>query len=855
MRLWNRIRFFSARERLDRELADEILAHREMLEERYTREGMTPREAREAAARQFGSDLSSREQSREEWGFGWLDAVLRDCGFAVRLIRHRPMLTLAAVLTVGLGVGANTAVVSVLQTVLLNPLGLRDSGKVLVATVRLEQLQMRQTPTSGVEFRELSTMTDAFSAVAASEGRTWTILTDGGASRLAGNAVTPDFFRVFGERPRAGRFFTPEDRESVVLSHGLWKAQFGGEDTVIGRVMMLDGQPHRIVGVAPASFRFPVDAQAWTPLVLSPARLRERGNNMNLAIFARLKEGVTPAQAEDRVNRYVAALKSPVDGEAPAMAKLGYFVDLEPFAGHVAGDLRRPLWLLWAAALAVLFNGCATVAALLLSRVAGRKREMAIRLSLGATRLQILRQLLVESLLLGALGGAFGVLVAAGALSLLTRVSIPGRRLLELVTLDSQLMLYGLALALASGLVFGLAPAVQLLRESQSEAIRRGARHGFQNLFVTAQVAAALMLLVGTGLLLRSFWALQQVRPGFDPAHVGTAYFIKPKDDPGFITRLETRLASSPGVQSSALAFPLPFTSGGLTSRFRIKGRERKSGEPEWHGEAYFVSSGYFPTLRIPLVRGRGISPSDEAQAPVICVIDTNFAERFFPGRDPIGQEIAMYRGWARIEGVVGAIRASTLEKATRPVVYYPLVQVPFFPQAAALVRSNQPAGGLIREAVRQTSASTPVFDERDMEDRISESLGIRRVVAVLVCTFGVICLLLATVGLHGVVAQVVSDRTPEIGLRMALGARPEQILAQFLGRGLAYGGIGIVVGLAGASYAQRWLSGMLYEVKPSDPLTFYSASAGVLLILVLAVLWPARRASRIDPQSVLRYE
>lgn len=855
MRIWNRLLLWFSRPRLDRELADEIRAHQDMLREQFIREGLSPEDAHAAALRQFGSDLSSMEQSREEWGFRWLDAIFRDLRFATRMVRRQRILTLAAVLTVGLGVGANTAIFSVLETILLNPLGLRDAAKVVAATVRFEKIQMRQAQTSGVEFAELGAMTDTFSAVAAMEGRTWTADIGGEPSRLLGRAVTPDFFRVFDERPALGRFFVPEDRESIVLSHGMWQAQFGGSPSAIGRLIMLDAKPYRIVGVAPPRFRFPASAQAWTPLVLSPERLQQRGMNMNLSLCARLKDGITMAQAADRVNRHVAGIKSPDTADGRELAKLGYYIDLDSFAHYIGGDLRRPLYVLWAAALVLLFTACANVAALLLSRVAGRRREMAIRLSLGATRVQILRQLLIESLLLGALGGVFGIVIAGWAVSLLTRVSIPGKELLGLVTLDYRLILYGLGLALASGVVFGIAPAVQLLKESQTAAMKRGARRRVQDAFVSAEVAAALVLLIGTVLLMRSFWAVQQVRPGFDPSNLSTGYLIKPEHDPGFLDRLHGKLVASPGGESAALAFPLPFSGGGLTSMFTIRGRQLQPGEPEWHAEGYFVSPGYFETLRIPLVRGRRLAHSDTAQSPLVCVIDTALAERFFPGQDPVGHEIAMYKGYARVVGVAGTIRGSALDHESRPVVYYSLAQVPFFPTAGVVVRSPVPAGSLIRQAVRETSGSVPLYDLRSMEERIAESLGIRRIVAVLVCAFGGICLLLAAVGLHGVVAQIVGERAPEIGLRLALGAQPGQVMAQFLRYGLAAGSVGIAIGLAASAYLQKWLNSLLYGIQPFDLPTFGAVSAAVLLILLLAVFWPARRASQTDPQVVLRYE
>lgn len=784
---------------------------------------------------------------------GAIDAALQDLHFAWRLLRRQPGLSATAVLTLALAVGANTAVVSVLQTALLNPLGLRQAGRVMVARVRLDKLQMRDVQTSGVEFRELQEMSEVFSAVAAMEGRYWTSQVQGEAARLVGQAVTPDFFRVFGEQPLLGRFFVAEDREAVVLSHGLWRSQFGGDPGALGSILVLDDKPHRVVGVAPAGFRFPANAQAWTPLILAPDRLQRRGYNMSLWLFVRLKDGVTPPQALDRVRRHVAALKSAAGGAE--WSEYGYAIDLAPLAHFVAGDLRRPLWLLWAAAWVLLLTGCANVGGLLLSRSAPRRREMAIRISLGATRAQILRQLLVESLLLGLLGGAAGLLVAAFAVSLLPGLPIPGKPLLALVGMDKRLLFYGSALALLSSLFFGLAPAVQLLRESQSSAMARSRRRWFQDVLVTAEVAGTLVLLIVTGLLLRSLWAVQHIPPGFDPSHVTTAFLLKPKNDPGFLTRLEEALRTSPGLEATALAYPVPFSGGYLTSSFRIRNRQHQSGGPEWHGEAYFVSPDYFRTLRIPLLRGRQLSDSDAANAPLVCLIDSKLADRFFPNQDPIGQEIGMYKGWARIVGVVGAIRGTTLEEGSRPVAYYSLPQVPFFPQAAVVARTQGSAVPAIRAAVRRTNSLVPLYDMKSMEERIGESLGIRRVMVWLLAVFGAISLLLATVGLHGVVAQVVGERTAEVGIRMALGARPGQILAQFMWRGLEAGATGILIGLAAAAYAQKWLTGLLYQVEPFDLVSFCSASLGILALLSFAVWRPARRASRIDPQKALRYE
>lgn len=853
MRFWNRFRLRTRGGCLETELHDEIRLHREMLEQEFVRDGLSPEEAAHAAARQFGNTSAAADLSRDVWTFPRFDVFWNNLRFALRLMLRHPLLTGAAVLTMAFGVGANTAILSVLETVLLNPLGMRHTSNVMVARVHIDKIQMRHAPDSGVEFRELHSMTDAFSAVAAAESRGWTYQAGGRAIRLLGRAVTPEFFQAFDATPVLGRFFTAEDRESVVLSYEMWQSQFAGDSGVIGRAVILDDLPYRIVGVAPAGFRFPADARAWSPLILSPARLSQRGNNMNLLVVARLREGVSPVQASGRVNRYVAGLAAAPGGED--LAKSGYGIDLDTFAVYLAGDLRSPLWLLWAAALVVLFTGCANVAGLLLTRSSGRKREIAIRLSVGATRWQILGQLLLESLLLGVFGGLAGIAMAELAVKLVTRVSVPGKQLLALVTLDQRMLFYGLALATACGLLSGLAPALQLLRESQTSEMVRSRRRWFQDIFVTAEVGGAFVLVVMTGLLLRSLWAVEQIQTGFDPHHLTTAYFTKPKNDPGFQERLEAALSNAPAVDSAALAYPVPFTTGGLTSSFNIRDRQRQPGEPEWHGEAYFVTPHYLETLRIPLLQGRNFTAADSASAPTVCMVDRKLADRFFPNHDAIGHELAMYKGWARIVGIVASTQSDGLEENTRPVIYYPLVQVPFFPQAAAVVRSSVPAVSMIREEIRRTNSAVPIFDVRTMEERIGESLGIRRVLAWLLSIFGGISLLLATIGIYGVIAQVVGERTQEVGVRMALGARPAQILGQFMRQGLRAGGLGLLLGAVVTTYAQKWVSTMLYQVRAFDAVTLGTAAAAILAVLLAAVWLPARRASRIDLQTALRHD
>ncbi len=852
MRFWNRLRLRIRRGRLESELNDEIRLHREMLEEQFRGEGMSQAEASRAASQQLGNAAAAADLSRDEWAFPRWDAIWKDLKFAGRLMLRSPLLTGAAALTVAFGVGANTTILSVLETVLLNPLGMQHTDRVTVERVHIEKLHMKNAPASAMVFRDIQGLRDVFDIAAASEARSWTYEEGGQATRLVGQAVTPEFFAVFGESPALGRFLRPEDRTAVVLSHEMWQERFGADESVIGRAITLDSRPYRIVGVAGAHFRFPSDAKAWIPLILTPDRFQSRGYNMTLTVLTRLRDGVTPAQAAVRVNGYVAGLIASGNRD---LGRTGYGIDVDSFATYVAGELRQPLWLLWAAALALLLTGSANVAGLLLTRSASRRREIAIRLSVGATRWQILRQLVLEGLLLGLAGGAAGLAMARLTMPLLTRISVPGKQLLSLVTFNERLLLYGLGMAIASGVVFGFAPALQLLRANQTEVMARGQRRWFQDVFVTAEVAAAFILVATTTLLLRSLWTVEQIQPGFEVRHITTAYFTKPKNDPGFLNRLRETLGAMPGVESAALAYPIPFTTGGLTSGFSIQNRQRKPGDPEWHGEAYFVTPEYFHTLGIPLLRGRSLAAGDLANAPLVCVIDRQLADKFFPGEDPIGQQIGMYSGPATIVGVVGTVRATSLEEGSRPVVYYSLAQMRFLTQAAVVVRSRVPAGALIRDAVRRTNASAPVYDVRTLEERLGDTLGIRRILAALLAVFGGTSLLLASIGLYGVIAQVAGERTQEIGIRMALGARPAQIRRLFVRQGLRAGIAGLAIGLVGALFAQKWFAAMLYSVRAFDLATCAATAAGILALLIAAVWWPAHRASRVDPTTALRYE
>ncbi|HEX4230834.1 MAG TPA: ABC transporter permease [Bryobacteraceae bacterium] len=781
-----------------------------------------------------------------------MDTILRDLRFTWRLARRQLWTTAAVIASVAIGVGANTAVTSVLDTVLLNPLGIRNADRIVAATVHINKLKMEGAETSGAEFRDLEGMPDDFPAITATEHRDWT-LAAGQPSRVVGLAVTPEFFNVFEQRPSLGRYLDGSDPNEIFLSYSLWQSLFGGNRSALDRKLLLDGKPYRVVGVAARDFHFPPKVQAWVPLILAPGRFK-RGMNMDLSLFARLKNGVSLNQAQQRVNGAVRNLRATPEGAE--LRKLDYGIDVRPLAWFIAGDLRRPLLLLWWAALILLIAACANVAGLLLARAGNRRKEMAIRISAGGNRMQILRQLLTESVVLAVLGGAAGMLVAAVGVQILEHATLPYQQMLSLVRLNGRLLLYGLSLALASSILFGIVPAIELIREQHIGAMARARRKWFQNIYIVGQVSAAMFLLVVAGLLLKTLRAVESLQPGFDAQDLTTAFIIKPAaNQNAFYDRLLAGLRSEPGVQSAALGFSLPFGGDAPTSLFDIKGRHHLPGEPEWHAEAYQVSPGYFETLHVPLLRGRVISHFDTADSPVVCVIDAGLARRFFPNEDPIGQEIRMYNGGARIVGVVSTVRDATLENASRPVVYYALAQIPYFPEVGIVVRSTVPAAPLIRNAVRMANPGVPVFDIKTMDERIGSSLATRSAIAWLVTVFSTIGILLAALGIHAVIAQVVGERTAEIGIRMALGARSSDIFVRYLIQGLRLSFAGIAIGISAAIGCGEWLRSFLYKVEPIDPATLILGALGALAVSGVAVLAPSWRASHIDPQSALRAE
>ena len=829
-------------------LSEEMQSHLEELVEELIAAGYTPDDARYEARKRFGNQTGLLETSREIWRVKWLDSLYRDFRFTWRLARRQPWTMIAAIVSIAIGVGADTAITSVVDTVLLNPLGLKNSNRLIAATVHIKKLQMTGAETSGAEFRDLQSCRDVLTSITATEGRAWTL---GGEQpvRLLGVAVTPEFFNVFNINPQLGTLSQGLNDDTVVLSDALWKTRFGQSASVIGQKLLLDGKLYQVIGVAPSDFHFPAKAEAWVPLILTPDRFT-RGNNMSLSLYGRIRDDVSITRVQQRVDGQLLHSND-------TLGELGYGIDVEPIAKRIAGDLRLPILFLWIAASILLLAACANVAGLLMARAASRRNEIAIRIAIGGSKWQILGQLLTESIILASIGGAAGIMLASTLLDMLRNQPLAYQNVLRLATLNGRLLLYGLALSLFSSLLFGVIPALELLRNQHVGSLLRARRKWFQNIYIVGQVSAAMLLLVMMGLLLKSLNAIGQLGPGFNSDQLTTAFLIKPAQNQiAFYEELLSNLRKTPGIQSAALAYTLPFAGGEApTSMFDIKSHHHQPGQPEWHGEAYQVSPDYFSTLRIPLLRGRLIQESDTAAAPRVVIIDEGLAKRFFANEDPLGQEIAMYSGWARVVGVVAAVKDETVEQSSRPVVYYALKQIPFFPQIGVVVRSSVPAAGIIRDAVAAANPKVPIFDVKTMRERIDASQSTRTVMAVLVSLFAGITALLAAIGVHGVIAQIVAERTPEIGIRMALGARSADIFQRYAMQGLRLSIVGVGLGLCAAVAFAGLLRNLLYKVQPLDPVVMICGGIGVLLISTIAVFAPAWRASHVDPQIALRSE
>jgi putative ABC transport system permease protein len=870
------MRLFGGRRKRDEELDEEIRSHLRMAARERVERGESPEQAEREARREFGNVALVKEVTRGMWGWSRLEEFARDVGYGLRMMRRAPAFSAVVVLTLALGIGANTAIFSVVNAVLLRPLPFKDPERVVMVWLKgAEAAGGDRVPMSTADFLDWRAQTHTFERVAFFHSDNFNYAGGDTPEEVNGALTSADFFNVFGARPEMGRTFLPEEEKPgaarvVVLSHGFWQRRLGADPHAVGREITLDSNPYTVVGVMPAGFDFPrEDDEVWAAYQIEPPT--KRGNNW-LRGVARLGEGVTIQQARAELN----ALPDP---ERPNQPPQGERFTVLAVNDYLVGDVRAALLILLGAVALVLLVAAANVANLMLARSASREKEVAIRTALGASRARIVRQLLTESLLLALSGGAAGLLLAYWGVELLLALN-PGQiHRLQQATLDARVLAWTAAVSLLTGLVFGLAPALQASKAGLNETLKEGGRGSTEgagrrrvrDALVVAEMALSLMLLVGAGLLVRSFISLRGVDPGVNPAHVVTMQVPLPRTKYseneqrlGLYEQLLARVEGVPGVESAALASSLPPDIQTLWNPFSIEGRPPRPDSELPVGDFILVTPEYFRAMGVPILRGRAFNDADREGAPLVCVVNQTLARQFFPGEDPLGKRLKQggtdhpQNPYMEIVGVVGDVKYEGLEAKTEPAYYLPFAQNGWG-DMSLVVRSSvtDPAALVpaVRGELRALDPELPVAGVRTADELLTRSVAQPRFRTLLLAVFSAMALVLAAIGIYGVMSYTVARRTHEIGLRMALGAEGRDVLRLVVGQGVRLTLVGVLLGLAGALLLTRVLSGLLFGVSATDPLTLVCVPLLLAFVALLACYVPARRAAKVDPLVALRYE
>lgn len=799
------------------------------------------------------------------------DLLKQDLRYTVRTLRRSPGFAATVVGVTALGIGANTAVLTVADQLMLRPLPFFESDRLVKLYERLPGYsEMELSPMNYVDWHKMS---KSFEAMGAYCGLSVNLVGQGEPERVEGARLTHELLPLLHVQPLIGHRFTSEDDQpnsgnTVLLSYGLWQRSFGGDATVLGRRILLDGKPHTVIGVMPKDFYFPSrESQLWVPLRFAPNDLEDRTNNFIYGV-ARLKPGVTVDQAHAEMNVIASQLERayPKENEHTSAVVIPL--------GHFLSDWSRlMLWALIGAAGCVLVIACTNIASLLLARAMARQRELAVRSSLGAGRERLIRQLVTESLVLALAGGLFGLVVAQAALPFLVGLVPPALPIAE-PHIDLRVILGALLITTLTGLAFGIIPSIQASGRADNANLREGSRSGvggrkerMRSMLVVAQVALSVVLLVSTGLLVRALWKLQGTSPGFDahntltlrtalsmPKYEGTA----PREE--FYRRVLTTVRSMPGVEQAAYTSFLPIVMQGGIWPVKIAGQEENATRAR-AASLRFVTPHYFETMHIPLLQGRDVSESDTRDRELVAVVSRSFAETYWPGQNPLGRTFEFGFAPRTVVGVVGDVRTRGLERRAEPQVYLSYQQVNdgwlvWYAPKDLVLRITVPPSQLIpalREAVRQADPQQPVSDIRTLDQILEEDMGIRRVQARVLGAFAVVAFLLAGIGLHGLLSFAVSHRVQEFGVRMALGAKANDILGMVMKEGVGLAGIGLVAGLVVALGAGKLMESLLLGVAPADALTFTAVIVLALSMTLAGSLAPALRAVRIDPTTALR--
>ncbi|HEV2915209.1 MAG TPA: ABC transporter permease [Pyrinomonadaceae bacterium] len=811
-----------------------------------------------------------------------MGALLRDLRYGARMLWQKPGFTLVAVLTLGFGIGANTAIFTVVDAALLRPLPFKEPARLvhLWETTPQQQQEFNEREASYSDYLDWRGQTQVFEDLAGYSYRSFALTGGETPERIAGAAVTDSFFKVLGVEPVLGRSFQDGDARAgaprlVMMSYGLWQTRFGGNPDIIGQSLVSGGNTYTVIGVLPQSFKFAPTASAelWTPLIPSPDQLARRSWHW-LHVIGRLKPGLTIEQGQAEM----AVIARAIAHDHPE-SHTGTGIRLVSLHEQIVGKVKPVLFALLGTVCFVLLIACANVANLLLARAAARQKEIAIRTAMGAGRWRLIRQLLTESILLSMVGGALGLLLAQWGVDLLV-AAIPDSQLssmpyLQGLGMDGRVLVFTLAVTLMTGLVFGLAPAFQSSKLNLQESLKEGGRTSgaqmrqrLRNLLVVAEVALALVLLVGAGLMMKSLLRLLAVDPGFNPENLLTMQVALPaakyRDDGqviAFHQQLLARVESLPGVKGVGTVSLLPMV-GGDTVHIKVEGRPAPPPGEETEVNFRNVTPSYFGVMSIPLIRGRGFTDRDKQDTPAVTMINQTMANRLFPGQDPVGQRISFASVNSppiEIVGVVGDEKVNSLDTATTPVLYVPYLQNPDSYLNLVIRTTSEPESlaRSVRGEIQSLDPELPVFGVKTMEQLIDSapSTFLRRYPAFLIGVFAGVALLLAMVGIYGVISYSVTQRTHEIGVRMALGAQRWDILKMVLGHGLILTLAGVGCGLGAALVLTRFLSSLLFGVTATDPLTYVVVSLPLIFMALLACYVPARRAMKVDPMVALRYE
>ena len=870
------------RSRLEGELDQELQRHIQDRASDLERSGLARTEAERCARLEFGGYQKFKEECREAMGTHFLESLLQDLHYGLRMLRKSSGFTAIAVLTLALGIGANTAIFSMVDAVLLRAFPYPNADQlVFVFNAPLKQPDVL----SGLSYRDFTESRDhnrMFSGMAGNAFHDLTLTGAGEPSVVNTADVTPEIFSLLGAKPLEGRTLLPEDGKRgaapvAVVSENLWRSRFGANPHLVGQSIALDMRAFTVVGILPASFTYPDGAprqDVWIPIAQDPlfGPLLSHPEVRGLGVIGRLKPGVSIEEAQAGMN----ALGARFANEFAAQDS-GLTIRIQPYRQVVVGNMKSALLILLGAVGLVLLIACANIANLLLSRATSRGREIAVRIALGAGRLRIVRQLLTESGLLGLLGGVAGVLLATWCVRILRPFLPSDLTEINSIHVGGAVLAFALTLSLLAALAFGLAPALLTtpfnlqmnIKEAGERTGQRGGQH-MRSFLAIAEISLAMILLIAGGLLIRSFALVTSVNPGFDPNHVIEAeislpqfQYSTPQQWTAFADQLLARLHAQPGLRDSALGGPLPMDRQGEASfPFTIVGNPPLPPGKSNTADYATVSPGYFRVMRIPLIRGRFFTEEDSPENPKVAIISQTLAQRYFPNEDPIGRQMRF--GFPpngnvsrEIVGVVGDVRDTALSQKPGPMMYVPFAQAPLY-GGEVVVRSSLSASSVaagIRRATRAIDKDLPVTDIASLPNMIGKSISQERFRTFLLGSFSASALLLAAVGIFGVISYSASQRTHEIGIRMALGSQPRDVLRLILVQGakLAFSGLG--AGIVAALLLTRLMSSMLYNISPTDPVTFAVVAVVLLGVALLACYIPARRAMRVDPMVALRYE